>query len=185
MKILGELFLYALVLSSAMFLVSSWQTRDMLDNSGDVRVAPITLPTLPTLPTRATRATLQSEQTLLAPDPRRNTLIYFFAPWCSICRASINNLDGIDEEFTRVVVVALDYDSTQSVQDFIDDVGLNRPVLLGNSEIQAIFRIKGYPSYYILDRDFQVISRDMGYTSEFGLRARAWRAKPDLANKHN
>ena len=179
MKILGEFFLYALVLSSAMFLVSSWQTRDMLDNSGDVRVAPLTLPTLPT------RATLQSEQTLLAPDPQRNTLIYFFAPWCSICRASINNLDGIDEEFTRVVVVALDYDSTQSVQDFIDDVGLNRPVLLGNSEIQAIFRIKGYPSYYILDRDFQVISRDMGYTSEFGLRARAWRAKPDLANKHN
>ena len=136
-------------------------------------------------PTLPTRATLQSEQTLLAPDPQRNTLIYFFAPWCSICRASINNLDGIDEEFTRVVVVALDYDSTQSVQDFIDDVGLNRPVLLGNSEIQAIFRIKGYPSYYILDRDFQVISRDMGYTSEFGLRARAWRAKPDLANKHN
>ena len=47
MKILGELVLYALVLSSAMFLVSSWQTRDMLDNSGDVRVAPLTLPTLP------------------------------------------------------------------------------------------------------------------------------------------
>ena len=179
MKILGELVLYALVLSSAMFLVSSWQTRDMLDNSGDIRVAPITLSTLPSL------TPVQGGQTLLAPDPQRNTLIYFFAPWCSICRASINNLDGIDEEFTRVVVVALDYDSTQSVQDFIDDVGLNRPVLLGNSEIQAIFRIKGYPSYYILDRDFQVISRDMGYTSEFGLRARAWRAKPDLANKHN
>jgi len=94
-------------------------------------------------------------------------------------------LDGIDEEFTRVVVVALDYESTQSVHDFVDDVGLTRPVLLGNNEIKAIFRIKGYPSYYILDRDFRVISRDMGYTSELGLRARAWRAKPHPPSKPN
>ena len=50
MKILGELVLYALVLSSAMFLVSSWQTRDMLDNSGGVRVAPLTLPHTPHTP---------------------------------------------------------------------------------------------------------------------------------------
>lgn len=182
MKMLGEFALYALVLSSAMFLVSSWQTRDMLDNSGDIRVAPFTLLSLPTLPSLTP---LQGGQTLLAPDPQRNTLVYFFAPWCSVCRASINNLDSIDEEFTRVVVVALDYESTQSVHDFVDDVGLTRPVLLGNNEIKAIFRIKGYPSYYILDRDFRVISRDMGYTSELGLRARAWRAKPHPLSKPN
>ena len=182
MKMLGEFALYALVLSSAMYLVSNWQTRDMLDNSGDTHVVPITLPTLPTLPSLTPR---QGGQTLLAPDPQRNTLVYFFAPWCSVCRASINNLDGVDEEFTRVVVVAMDYESTQSVHDFVDDVGLSRPVLLGNSEIKANFRIKGYPSYYILDRDFRVISRDMGYTSELGLRARAWRAKPHPSSKPN
>ena len=162
LKSLGKWIVVGLLLAGAFTLVSGWNTRDMLSASGDVAISPTTLPTL------------SGERATLGPDPARNTLVYFFAPWCSICRMSIGNLEAINEKDTQIFVIALDYATIQDVQQFARGVGLNRTVLLGNDELREFFKIKGYPSYYLLDTQFHIVSRDMGYTSELGLRRRAW-----------
>lgn len=162
MKRLLEWIVYGVVLVGAFTLVSSWQTRDMLETNGAVTITPSTLPTL------------SAGHAVLGPDASRNTLVYFFAPWCSICRLSIGNLSSVDERDTQVFVVALDYTTVDEVREFAEAVGLQREVLLGNADLRALFKVKAFPSYYILDSDFAVISRDMGYTSELGLRRRLW-----------
>ena len=162
MKHLLEWIVYGVVLAGAVSLVSSWQTRDMLGTSGAVTINPITLPTL------------SGGHAVLGPDASRNTLIYFFAPWCSICRMSIGNLNGVDKRDTQVFVVALDYTTVDEVSEFARAVGLGGEVLLGDADLRALFKVNAFPSYYILDSDFAVISRDMGYTTELGLRRRVW-----------
>lgn len=159
-----EWTLYAVVLAGAFGLVTAWQTRDMLSIDGTVTIAPTTLPKL------------SGGTAVLGPDATRATLVYFFAPWCSICRMSIGNLDGIDESEIQIFVVALDYSDLEDVYAFTDSVGLEREVLLGNDDLRALFKIRGYPSYYILDNDFTIVNRDMGYSSAVGLRRRAWQA---------
>lgn len=166
-KTLIEWVGFALTLALALAVMSWWQTRDMLATDGDVQIPTLNLPQL------------NGGIGTIAPDLQRNTLIYFFAPWCSICRISMSNLSDVDTDRTRVVAIALDYDDANTVQRFVDDVGINQPVFLGNEQIRQLFKIKGYPSYYILGPDFFVLSRDMGYSSSTGLQLRVWQALQD------
>lgn len=162
MKRLFEWIVYGLVLAASFALVTNWQTRDMLGVDGAVTIAPLALPTL------------SGKHAVIGPDASRNTLIYFFAPWCSVCRMSIGNLDSLNERDAQVFVVALDYNTVDEVSEFATAVGLKRDVLLGNNNLRALFKIKAYPSYYVLNSDFAIVSRDMGYSTELGLRRRIW-----------
>lgn len=148
-----------LLILAAVFAVHSWQTRDMLaDNS---RVAPFST------------VLLSGQRARVAADPARPTLMYFFAPWCSVCRVSIGNLSAIDSEQTQVIVIALDYESVESVHQFVADTGVDLPVHLGTTELRERFRIQGYPSYYTLDTEFRITGRSVGYSTALGLQLRS------------
>ena len=86
------------------------------------------------------------------------------------CRASIGILDAVDTDTTTVVVIAMDYASVEDVQAFVHDVGVRQKVLLGNDTLKAYFKIQAYPTYYVLDTNFHVIRRDMGYSTAPGLK---------------
>lgn len=155
---------YLAVLVLSFQLIHTWQTRHMLATTGDVVIPPFTLPAL-----AGGRYTVSG-------DPKKTTLIYFFAPWCGICRASIGNLDVIDTDATTVFVIAMDYDSVDDVQAFVRDVGVTQTVLLGNNTLKEYFKIQAYPTYYVLDTHLRVIRRDMGYSSAPGItfKTRTW-----------
>lgn len=102
------------------------------------------------------------------------TLVYFFAPWCGVCRMSISNLESIyqSKDDVRIVVVALDFESIQDVRSFSSDLELTMPILLGDQKTKSDFQIIGYPSYYIIDEQGQVSAKSMGYSTEIGMLAR-------------
>lgn len=149
-----------LIILAIFYAVDVWQTRNMLSTDGDVQVKTFTLPLL---------AGGVGE---LAPVPGKQTLVYFFAPWCSVCRASMANLEYVDREFTQVLVVALDYQTSDEVAQFMAEVGLDYPVYMGNAEVREVFQISAYPSYYLLDEAFRVVRRAMGYSTALGLKLR-------------
>lgn len=101
----------------------------------------------------------------------KKTVIYFFAPWCTICHASISNLQSLYEsnEHIDVIAVALDYANVEEIHDFTNEHQLTFPVALGNESIKQVFSISAYPSYYVLDSNNEVIGRSMGYSTELGL----------------
>lgn len=104
-------------------------------------------------------------------EPGKKNLIYFFAPWCSICHASIDNVQTVymKNPNIHVVAVALDFDDVADVEAFVSKHELGFPVLLGNHAVRSEFQVKGYPTYYIVDENGEITARSMGYSSLAGL----------------
>ena len=100
---------------------------------------------------------------------RDKTLIYFFAPWCTVCSVSMPGLTLLPESEAQVVAVALDWQSTEEVQQFIDRVGFEGTVLLGTDQVKSAYKIDAYPSYYVVDNKGNVIHRDRGFSTPPGL----------------
>lgn len=101
----------------------------------------------------------------------QTTVVYFFAPWCHICHASINNLQALYEknQQVNVIAIALDFVDNQEVLEFSNQHKLTFPIALGNEQIKAQFKVSGYPSYYVINENNTVIAKSMGYSTEIGL----------------
>lgn len=125
----------------------------------------IDLTNVPTL--RGDSIALQSEG--------KNTILYFFAPWCQICHVSIGNLQSLYQKNDKldVIAISLDYTSKKEVLDFTNKHQLTFPIAMGNTAIKNTFEITGYPSYYVLNEDNVIIGKSMGYSSELGLYLRS------------
>jgi thiol-disulfide isomerase/thioredoxin len=105
----------------------------------------------------------------------KTTILYFFAPWCQVCHASIGNLQALYEKNQQleVIAVALDFTSNDEVMRFTSKHQLTFPIALGNEAIKDKFEISGYPSYYVLSEENVIIGKSMGYSSELGLYLRS------------
>ncbi len=101
------------------------------------------------------------------------TLVYFFAPWCSICAASSGNIDNLrslrSDDDLNILLVALDWQTQAEVQEYVDRHEITVPVLLGDRKITREWNIFAFPTYYVLDDEQRVIRRDLGYSTLAGL----------------
>ncbi|WP_223789558.1 peroxiredoxin family protein [Marinicella meishanensis] len=108
----------------------------------------------------------------------QEVLLYFFAPWCSICRLSADNLNDLraarDESELAILMVALSYQNRQEVVDFVADLELQVPVLFGHEQQMADYQIQGFPTYYVIDSDGRLQAKSLGYSTEWGMRFRTW-----------
>lgn len=143
---------------------SKCQTRNMLQ-LGSAPVIPST-----------TLMSLDGDLTPLSPTPGKKTLVYFFAPWCEICRASIGNLEQVDKTQFDIIRIALDYESEEQIRAFVKSAKIKAPVFVGTEALAERFQVEGYPTYYLLDEDFKVIDSALGYSSAMGLKLRTWLA---------
>jgi peroxiredoxin len=105
----------------------------------------------------------------------KTTILYFFAPWCQVCHASIGNLQALFQknEQLDVIAIAMDFTSSEEVIRFTSQHQLTFPIALGNEAIKQTFKISGYPSYYVLNEENMIIGKSMGYSSELGLYLRS------------
>lgn len=144
---------------------SAFQARNMLDT--DRQASP-----------GLSAITLGSDRFDLASQDPRPTVIYFFAPWCNYCALSSDNLNRLrrlrDEDALRIVAVALDWKDSIEVRRYAERHELNVPVLLGDAAIARDWKVYGYPTYYVLDKQSRVVSRDVGYSTQLGLLWRSW-----------
>jgi thiol-disulfide isomerase/thioredoxin len=139
--------------------VIAWQSKDMLSTNGSVYIEQQNLVSL-------------QGQVVPVLDNSKPNLIYFFAPWCKICSLSIGNLRYLNPRKVNVVVIALDYSSKEEVMEFVNNHAVQSTVLLGQNELKSQFAIQGYPSYYLLDKDHNIVSRSYGYSTVIGLKLR-------------
>jgi len=113
---------------------------------------------------------LNGDQLFVQAD-NKTTVVYFFAPWCQICNFSIENLEALHKKNANIniIAVALDYESRESVIDFAKRHDLSFPMAYGNNEIKTAFKVKAYPSYYILNKKNTIVGKSLGYSTETGL----------------
>lgn len=105
----------------------------------------------------------------------KKTILYFFAPWCNVCHASIDNLQNIylKNSDVQVIAIALDFVEESEITQFVADNQLTFPVAFGNEEVKQAFKIQGYPSYYVISEENTVVYRSTGYSTELGLYLRS------------
>ena len=147
----------------AIFQLISWfKTSSMLSGHQIKEVQAFILPTIhdELVDLKATKA---------------KTIVYFFAPWCEICHASIGNLQAIYEKNDEidVIAVALDYGDKSDVLAFTAKHQLTFPVAYGDEKVKKSFKIQGYPSYYVLDEKNEIQAKSIGYSTEVGLLLRS------------
>ncbi len=140
--------------------ISSWQQKELLH---DAQPAPA-----------FALMSLDGELLRLEAIQSPRILLYFFAPWCSICKLSIGNLNELRDPSVTVLAIALSYDSPAAVSQFVGDQELTVPVLLGTQQTLDDYQIEMFPSYYVLDEEKRVLSKSVGYSTEIGMKARSW-----------
>jgi thiol-disulfide isomerase/thioredoxin len=156
-------------LEAAVFIVviigiNAWQSRRLLPADGTTPAPAFTLTGLD----KATHA--------IPPRDGRRTVLYFFAPWCGVCHASIGNLDTLRRWMggrVETLAIALDYETEAAVRDFAGESPVGFPILLGSAETQAAYAISAYPTYYVLDGAGNIVGRTQGYSTLLGLLLRS------------
>ncbi len=166
-----------------MWGIHAWQTRELPIGEA---ARPTRLPLLADTET-GRPATLPGENGVMkdgrghvpAIQPGSAGVVYFFAPWCGVCRHSISNLDKqvLDGSIRWATAIALDYGSVQEVSEFVASTGIGLPVLLGSDVTARDWEIRGFPTYFVIDADGNISSRSVGYSTAIGLRLRTWLAQ--------
>jgi len=157
----GSLAIDVVLIIFAFVLVSMWQTRNLPD---DDHTPSLELAWLDDM---------QADSVMVSGQVG---VVYFFAPWCFYCRHSIDNLDELlaSGKLAWARVVALEYGSLDEVRDFINETGVHLPVLLGDPQTSTDWQIRGFPTYFVIDGEGQIVSRSVGYSTRVGLQARVW-----------
>ncbi len=159
-------FLFNVVVVVVAFVaISALQSRNMLSTNGQAAPA-------------LQAATLLGGDYNLVDAKGRPALVYFFAPWCSYCKASSDNLVRLrrwrDETELEILTVVLDWQHLGEVRAYAERHELNMPVLLGDMGVARDWQVYAFPTYYVLDSAHRVVRRDLGYSTQFGL---WWRSR--------
>jgi len=137
-------------------------------------VNPDTLEVAPVVGARAPDFALQriDGQSLSLKDYRGSpVLINFWATWCGPCRIEMPFIQQRYESFggeDGLKVLAVDFDEPQpDVAAFAESFSLTFDVLLDpGGEVQALYRIRGYPSSFFVDRDGVIQVQHIGVMTE-------------------
>ena len=105
----------------------------------------------------------------------QSTLVYFFAPWCTVCALSQPSLAAFKnvKPEINIVMIALDWESVDHVKAFQQQHDFEHNILLGDNAIKQQWRVDAYPSYYFVDKNGNITSKDRGLVTLPGLITRA------------
>jgi thiol-disulfide isomerase/thioredoxin len=157
---LTRLLLESVVVVAIVAGVQAWRARDLLPAGERTAAPPFELEDLGGRTWNA--ASLAG----------KTTVLYFFAPWCGVCAASSPQLRWFDRwagDDVQIVMVALDWSSETELAEYAARHELALPILAGGAQMASDYRVRGYPTYYVIDRSGRIARRDTGYTTAPGL----------------
>ena len=180
MKLLINIFIQT-VFFIAVFVFISWiRELKLLPTNGDTLVPDVQLQAV------VLKKSDSSEQLANLISSRdfvgQATLFYFWAPWCSVCKLSMPNLqefhlsqvDNPKSKQVKVVAVALSYESEQEVINYLQERKYGFTSVLGDQQVSDAFKISAFPTYYLIDKNGYLVSKSMGYSTELGMILRSF-----------
>lgn len=102
-------------------------------------------------------------------SPGQYTLLYVFAPWCGVCKLSVDNIKRLPRWRFQMATLALSWGEAAEVKEFATMHDIKVPVLMGGEEVRSTLGIDAFPSYLVIDKKGQVVMAWSGYTTTLGL----------------
>jgi thiol-disulfide isomerase/thioredoxin len=91
----------------------------------------------------------------------------FWGSWCPPCRAAMPSIQRIHEKFKDqdVVVIGLNWerDAKADPKKFMADNGYTYKLVLGADQIASEYRVRGWPTFYIIDRAGDIVWSGVGF----------------------
>ena len=144
----------------AVWSIYYWRTRELLPDDGFTEAPYFEL------------QDLAGRTWTLDDFANKPTVLYFFAPWCKVCKASAHQLRWFHRLFgdeINLVMVALEYPGIEAIRDYRRIHQVENLILLGDHAVAKNYRIPGYPTYYVLDAAGKIRRRDFGFSTVGGL----------------
>jgi peroxiredoxin len=90
----------------------------------------------------------------------------FWATWCPPCRREIPDFIELQKQYGSrgVQIVGIALDQPDKVMEFVQQNGINYPILLGNDAVTAKYGgIDGIPTTFIIDKQGKIANRFEGF----------------------
>lgn len=96
----------------------------------------------------------------------RVVLLDFWATWCEGCKVEIPWYMEFQNQYKQtglsVIGVSMDDDGWKSVKPFLEEKGVNYPVVIGNWDLAGRFGISVLPVTLLIDRDGKIADLHAG-----------------------
>lgn len=90
----------------------------------------------------------------------------FFASWCPSCQDAVPELNALQAQFPgqlEIVAVSTAEDDPHGLSEFIATHRPKYTILVdANDRVARSYRVMGYPSYFVLDRNGNIQAQRMG-----------------------
>ncbi|MFV1982096.1 MAG: protein disulfide oxidoreductase [Thiohalomonadales bacterium] len=119
---------------------------------------------------------LDGQQIKLSNYRGKSVLIHFWATWCPICNFEQNSIEAISKD-NKIITVAMNSGEAMEIQTFMEKNNLSFPVIIDEDGLLAQrYGVTGVPTSFILNPEGIIEYTEIGYTTNWGLRARLWLA---------
>lgn len=135
-------------------------------DAGDIRLS---ISPSPAKPAPAWAATDVNGKPIQSSDfAGKIVLLDFWATWCAPCRAEIPIFIDLQNRFGKdgfvVVGISVDTVGPDAVRQFMNDLGMNYPVIFTSSKLEAdLGGIPSIPTAFVIDRENNIIERHVGF----------------------
>ncbi len=96
-------------------------------------------------------------------------ILDFWATWCPPCRAEIPGFIKLQEKYgdrLQIIGVSVDQNGPAAVEPFARKYGINYPIAYADGRVvQAYGGITGIPTTFVIDPDFKIRRKYVGYQS--------------------
>lgn len=100
-------------------------------------------------------------------------VLNFWATWCGPCKVEMPFFESMQNRFAPDLEIwGVNFDEPrETVQQFVEELDLSFPILLDpGGEVQDLYRVRGYPTTYIVDREGKIRFHHIGLMTEEQLR---------------